>query len=135
MPFLFNRRPKTQKPTDSAAHLKTGQYGEALAEKYLLEQGLRIIARNQKNRYGEIDLIAESDNLLIFVEVRTRKHRSLVSALESITPSKLQKWQRASLAYLQEHHLHHRDCRFDVIAITYQQQHYDIEWLKDVMQA
>lgn len=112
--------------------LKIGNKGEDIAANYLQKNGLKIINRNIKNRYGEIDIIAKQNNMLIFVEVRTRKKDSLVSAVASINYQKQQKWQKASQFYIQQNNWN-GDCRFDVVAITYQNNDYQIEWLINVL--
>ena len=71
-----------------APHLLRGQAGERRAAAYLKAQGLSIVANNIRSRYGEIDLIARDGAVLVFVEVRSRRAGSQVSAAASITPGK-----------------------------------------------
>ncbi|WP_072281415.1 YraN family protein [Rappaport israeli] len=116
-----------------APHLQKGQHGEQLAHRYLKQQGLTIVAKNVRNRYGEIDLIAQDNQSLVFIEVRLRQHNALVSACQSIDPRKQQKWQKAAQHYLQTHYRQPPDCRFDAICITeHPKQAPQIDWLKGI---
>ncbi len=116
-----------------APHLYRGLQGEQLAAKYLQAQGLTIVAKNVRYRYGEIDLIAKDKQTLVFIEVRIRQAQALVSAAESITPSKQKKWRLAAQQYLQTHYTQPPDCRFDAICISINsQQKTHIDWLKGV---
>ena len=63
---------------------KTGGEGEKRVANYLRQQGFAIVKRNYTCRYGEIDIIAENDEYILFVEVKTRKKDSLVSGEESV---------------------------------------------------
>jgi len=65
--------------------------GEEAARKYLEDKGYEIIEQNYHTRYSEIDLIVKKDNILIFVEVRTKKNSAFVSPEESINQKKLKK--------------------------------------------
>ncbi len=65
-----------------------GKRGEQYAAQYLTEHGYTIRARNWRCRMGEIDLVTEKDEVLIFVEVRTRRGDRLGTPEESITPAK-----------------------------------------------
>ena len=56
---------------------KLGDTGENIAEKYLKRNGYYILGRNYKNRYGEIDIIAKEDDILVFIEVKTKLNNSL----------------------------------------------------------
>lgn len=97
--------------------LETGRRAEQLAELYLGKQGLRLRKRNYRCRGGEIDLIMEHGNTLVFVEVRYRTHRTFGGAVESIDRRKQQRLIHAAQHYLQRHQ-DDVPCRFDVIAIS-----------------
>ena len=72
-------------------NLKTGRIGEQLAKEYLLKNNYEIIDENYKTKYGEIDLIFEKNNQLVFVEVRTKKNETFGSPEESLDKKKLRK--------------------------------------------
>lgn len=92
-----------------------GKMAEQKALNYLQAQGLTLITHNFHCRRGEIDLIFITDNTLIFVEVRLRRH-TLVSAAESITPQKQQRIVQCAQYFLTQHpHYQHCNLRFDVV--------------------
>lgn len=93
-----------------------GLAAEKLAETYLLKQGLRLKSRNYHCRYGEIDLIMQAADTLVFVEVRLRKNKQFGSAGDSITPQKQQKLLLTAQHYLQQHG--EQACRFDVVLLS-----------------
>lgn len=95
-----------------------GDVGEAIAEKYLLSKGAKILARNYTVRGGEIDLIAELNDTILFVEVKLRRSDTFGSAYEAITPAKQKHIARAAKIYLQKNGLlDKRFARFDAILI------------------
>lgn len=95
-----------------------GQETEQQALNFLQQQGLTLIARNYHCRRGEIDLIMDDQQTLVFIEVRYRKNAHFGSSTESITAAKQQK-----IITTAEHYLQHKvkgqipACRFDVVAI------------------
>lgn len=96
-----------------------GAKAEDAAAIFMQQQGYQLVAQNFNTRFGEIDLIVQRVNQLVFVEVRQRKANSLVSALESITVAKQRKIIKAAQGFLQQHpQYHNHNCRFDVIACT-----------------
>ena len=95
-----------------------GDVGESIAEKYLVSKGARILARNYTVRGGEIDLIAELDDTILFVEVKLRRSDRFGSAYEAITPAKQRRLSFAAKVYLQKNGLWDRKfARFDAILI------------------
>ncbi|UTA48855.1 YraN family protein [Simiduia sp. 21SJ11W-1] len=98
---------------------KPGAEAEALAEAFLKNQGLSLLARNFNVRGGELDLIMDHQGTTVFVEVRLRTNKAFANALESITASKQQKLQLAAQHYLaQTPQRQQTPCRFDVIAFN-----------------
>lgn len=96
-----------------------GEYTENLACQYLEENGYKLIERNFSCRFGEIDLIMQHNNNIIFVEVRYRHNNNYGSGAESITTSKQSKIIKTASVYLQQHDkLNNYPARFDVISIT-----------------
>jgi putative endonuclease len=94
-----------------------GKLGEQLAASYLQKHGYRIIERNFKARYGEIDIICTKDNTLIFVEVKTRIGEKFGKPEESVTARKLREIVKAVQYYkLTRDHLPEA-LRIDVMAI------------------
>jgi putative endonuclease len=96
---------------------RLGQWGERLAEKHLLDKGYTISERNVRTPYGEIDLVAESGGVLVFVEVKARSSAMFGFPETGLTPAKRTHLLNAIQAYLQEHPEIENDWRVDVIAI------------------
>lgn len=96
---------------------KGAEYEDA-ALRFLQNQGLRLVARNYRCRGGEIDLIMQQDDYLVFVEVRFRAGRSYGGAAASVTRTKQQKIRMTASHYLQTHGFNESQqaCRFDVVA-------------------
>ena len=93
-----------------------GDWGEALVEKYLSERGCRIVEREWRCRFGEIDLIAEQEGTLLFVEVKLRSNLRYGMPRESVTAKKQEKLRSAALLYLSMHGLD-APARFDVAEV------------------
>jgi putative endonuclease len=96
---------------------RKGQTAENIARDHLIKNGLRFIESNFHSRYGEIDLIMQHLNTLVFIEVRYRKDLNYGGALESITPNKQQKICKTALFYMQKKGKEF-NTRFDVVALT-----------------
>lgn len=95
-----------------------GRWGENLAEKYLTQKGYNILARNLRSEYGEIDILAENEGVLAFVEVKTRTNLVFGNPESAITPRKLAHMRAAALAYIQNHPAYDDLAwRVDVLAI------------------
>lgn len=95
----------------------SGAAGEDRAAAYLTEKGFRILARNYRSRFGEIDIIAEDGKYILFAEVKTRKSSSLVDPAEAVTAAKRTRIAKTALLYLQRHPTGLQP-RFDVIAVV-----------------
>ena len=80
-----------------------GDLGEAAAARALEGAGVRIVERNARTRYGEIDLIGRDRRGWVFVEVKTRRRGSFVSAVEAVDGKKLARLRGLSLAWAGEH--------------------------------
>lgn len=108
-----------------------GQEAEDLAFDYLKQQGLRLLARNYLCRCGEIDLIMQDRQELIFIEVRHRKQIIYGGGLESITFEKQRKLLNCAKYYLQQK-MRTQPCRFDLIAINGHLIISNIRWVKNI---
>jgi len=107
-----------------------GGEGELRAASYLASRGLAILARNFRTRLGEIDVIAQDGEVLVFVEVRLRSSGSFGGALESITPHKQRRIRAAANLYLSRLGRMPR-CRFDVVLI----EEGEVRWLRAAFEA
>ena len=95
---------------------ETGDAGESACVKYLKRRGCKILARNYRKPYGEIDVIALDKGVLCFVEVKTRRVGSMTQPYEAVTLQKQQRLIRAAQIYLAESKTD-RPCRFDVCEV------------------
>jgi len=95
-----------------------GKQGERLAAEYLARAGYKIVARNYRSRLGELDLVAEEQGVVVFVEVKTRRDGAAVSPFEAVTRAKRRQIARVALDYLARHCQGERATRFDVVAVT-----------------
>lgn len=114
-----------------ALPVEKGRIAESGAERFLARNGLEVIARNFRRRFGEIDLVAREQDMLVFVEVRKRSHQGFADGAESIDRRKRQRLLRTAEAYLQQTRWR-GPVRFDVIVLD---AHDRIEWLQDAIQA
>jgi putative endonuclease len=95
----------------------TGKLGEDLATVELWHQGYAILARRYRTRYGEIDIVAQDGETIVFVEVKARRTDRCGTAAESVTPWKQRRIAAMALDYLAWSGRHDSPCRFDVVAI------------------
>ncbi len=114
----------------------SGQQAEELACQYLQKHKLKLITQNYHCRRGEIDLIMQDQQTLVFVEVRFRKNARFGSALESIDHKKQVKIIITAEHYLLQSKHDYFDYRFDVIAIMPSQNsdQAEITWIKNAFQ-
>lgn len=101
-----------------AGHNELGKEGESMAADWLASQGYRILHRNWRHSYHEIDIIAEKDNSLHFVEVKARTESPLGHPEDSVTRKKFKHLQRVADEYLQQHP-GHPWIQFDILAIIF----------------
>ncbi|PID38466.1 MAG: YraN family protein [Proteobacteria bacterium] len=108
-------------PTDPS-RTELGRRAERLAAQLLLREGYRLLDRNYRIQSGEIDLIAEEDQILCFVEVRSRQNTELGHPLETINHRKRRRLLRAADHYLATQLASKRPpfTRFDVISVVYE---------------
>jgi putative endonuclease len=95
----------------------TGIFGEKLACDFLGKNGYHILETNYRCRGGEIDIIAQQEETLVFVEVRTKISRQFGSPEESITPAKMERLRTVAAHYGQNHDNLPASWRIDVVAI------------------
>ena len=117
----------------------SGADAEKLAQDYLQQQGLKLLAKNFRTTRGEIDLIMRDNTHLDFVEVRFRQRSDFGSAEESITQQKCQRLTAAALAYMQSQKLTNKlSARFDAVAISPPPENsatgFSINWIKNILQ-
>ncbi len=101
---------------------------------YLQKQGLKLITRNYQCKMGEIDIIMQDKDMLVFVEVRYRCKGRYGDGLDSVTYSKQRKLIRTANYYLVSKRLYNQvACRFDVVAIGLDKGKVTIDWVKNAL--
>jgi len=95
----------------------TGNKGEDYTCDFLVEKNFKIIERNYRYGHGEIDIVAKDKNVLVFVEVKTRKNLEFGEPISAITRGKQRQIRKIAEAYLIEHGISDIDCRFDVVGV------------------
>ena len=98
---------------------REGNRGEDLAVDFLMKKGYRILERNFRFERGEMDIIAEDDTMLVFIEVKARRSSLYGDPIDAVTVSKCSQLRKIAEGYLFTHNIDDRACRFDVIAIDY----------------
>lgn len=101
-------------PADSR---RRGDRGEECAARFLEEQGFSIVARRFRSRFGEIDLIAQRLDLLLFVEVKTRSTHTFGTGAEAVLSAKKKRIEKTALYYLATRGSGKERVRFDVIEV------------------
>jgi putative endonuclease len=109
----------------------TGEIGEALAADYLSRSGYRIVARNYRCRFGEIDIVAREGDTLVFVEVKSRRSGAYGDPLLAVGHSKQKKISRIALHYLSEKGLGQCPARFDVVAVQWRPEGPRVELIRN----
>ena len=95
-----------------------GNDAEKMVADYLTGHGFSILVRNYRKQYGEIDIIArDRNNILSFLEVKTRTSQSYGAPQEAVHPRKQAQISRVALEFIQRYNLENYPARFDVIAI------------------
>lgn len=113
--------------------VELGKEAELFAAQMLKAKGLILLEQNVNFKVGELDLVMRENDTLVFVEVRRRNNNKFGGALGSITSTKQKRLTRAALAYLQRKKLMDKvPCRFDLVAITDTNGHFEAEWIKNI---
>jgi len=111
-------------------HLLRGEKSEQLACQYLLKQGLHLVDKNFRCKYGELDLIMKDSETLVIVEVRFRKSNKYGGALESISKKKQSRIITTTQYFISSNKINSQ-VRFDVITMSSDT---DINWIKNAFQ-
>ena len=101
-----------------APHLREGRRGERIACRHLLRQGFDVLARRFQGRYGEIDIIGFDQQLLVFVEVKTRASREFGDPWEFVDWEKQQRLRRVAEEFIARYDLGQYAYRFDIISVV-----------------
>jgi putative endonuclease len=110
--------------------MNKGEAAEQLACDYLQKQGLHLLEKNYRSRQGEIDLVMQQGDSLVFIEVRQRSNTRFGGAAASVTTKKQEKLRLTALHYLQ-HKAPRANARFDVVAVQGDNNQQHIEWIRN----
>lgn len=114
------------------APARRGAAAECSAAEHLARAGLRLLARNYRSPFGEIDLIMQEGATLVFVEVRLRARSDYGLAAETVDRRKQRRLRATAEHYLQRQARScNRPCRFDIVAVTPARAGARFEWLRD----
>ncbi len=102
----------------SSRNKEIAKRGEDAAARYLTRRGYEILERNWECFAGEADIIARDEDVLVFVEVKTRRDPSRGFPREAVTRDKRQRYEKIACAYMTEHEFPDILIRFDVIAMV-----------------
>jgi putative endonuclease len=108
-----------------------GKAQEELAAHFLEQNGLKILERNFRYERGEIDLIAEEGEELVFIEVKARQSTIFGAPEDAVTEKKQEQVHAVAEGYLFMHNIDNRPCRFDIMAIEYHNGSATIRHLRD----
>ncbi len=97
--------------------ISLGREGEDRVARYLKQNGYIIVKRNYRERFGEIDIIAENNTYLVFVEVKTRSEGAIVSGVEAVDRNKQFRVYKTGMSFLKRLHIDLIP-RFDVAEVT-----------------
>ncbi|MCB0790423.1 MAG: YraN family protein [Flavobacteriales bacterium] len=103
-----------------AEHLRTGEQGEQAACRFLEGAGYRILARNWRHGRDELDIVARMDDILVVVEVKTRRDERVALPEDAVDQAKQERLFRAAEAYLDKEVDEDLRVRFDVVAVIFE---------------
>ena len=98
--------------------LQFGREGESAALTFLKKKGYRILEKNFRTKVGEIDIIAEQDGVIVFIEVKARASHEFGHPFTAITPAKQKKIIQTAKSFLARKRISDKPMRFDVVALT-----------------
>ena len=107
-----------------------GQFGEELAERFLLKKGYTILDKNVRFQKGEADIIAIEDQKLVIVEVKTRQTAEIGEPWKAVTRSKQRQIIKVANNYILEHGIE-LETRFDIVSIVHNSIRTTVEHIED----
>lgn len=116
-----------------------GRIGEEMVAKFLRSRGYIIFARNHHEKYGEIDIVAENRDIMLFVEVKTRKADSIMNPADAVDYEKQHKLINTARVFLKKAH-YFGAIRFDIAEVTYNvdecgEYHFSLNYIKNAFPA
>ena len=114
------------------ANKEFGDWGEQIAVDYLISNKIKVIGRNIRTRYGEIDILGQKDGIIIFFEVKTRRTEEFGNPEDAVDYKKREHMKNSALDYMQSNLDLEMDWRIDVIAIFVGENNkLQIRWVKN----
>lgn len=110
-----------------------GRRGEEVAIQYLLSRDYKIIERNFRTRFGEIDIIAKEKNELVFIEVKTRSSGQYGEPCEAVDDRKIKHILRVAEYYIYIKRVRNIYIRFDVIEVKVSKEKFEVNHIKQVL--
>ena len=110
-----------------------GKDGENIAAAFLKKKGFRIIEKNYRTAFGEIDIIAQDRDVIVFVEVKTRSDTAFGYPFEAVNPKKREKIRKVALCFMKRQKKE-SPARFDVMSITRARGETRIEHIQDAFE-
>lgn len=114
-----------------------GKKGEDITADFLKKHGFIIFKRNYHSRFGEIDIVAEKDDLLVFVEVKTRVQDNMVSPAQAVDFHKRERMRLTAKTFLNKTFIDYK-CRYDVSEITVRMENgeykYSLNYIKNAFE-
>jgi len=111
--------------------IELGRYAEDMAVRFLRKNGYKILERNYKSVFGEIDVIAKDGESTVFVEIKSRSSPLFGPPYLRVTKRKKENIIKSAISYLKRYGLIDRECRIDVVSISLDEEPYSIELIKD----
>ncbi len=112
-----------------------GNDAESIAQHYLEQKGYRLVQANFQCRMGEVDLIMQKGNLLVFVEVRSRSSQTYGTPVETVNRTKQEKIRKTAAYFLYRNPKFETCyCRFDVVSVLWKNGTAKVSWLEDAFQ-
>ena len=106
-----------RRPSRGERNRALGRYGERLAERHLVGQGMVVLDRNWRCPDGELDLVLREGRVLVVCEVKTRSSLEFGTPHEAVTPAKLARLRRLAARWLSEHDVSLPEVRIDLVAV------------------
>lgn len=110
-----------------------GDKGEVVIQEFLKKQKFKIVAKNYRSKWGEIDIIAQKKDVISFIEVKTRKN-SYFPISQVVNYSKQQKIIKTAKMYILRHNIYDKLCRFDVATVLLENNYYNIDYIENAFQ-
>ena len=114
--------------------LELGRFGEELALKKIKRLGYKKIIRNYRCPLGEVDLIASDGDTLVFIEIKTRRGKSIYYAKEAVDAKKKRQLSKVALAYMKSNNCCEVEARFDVVAVNVDGRRTQIEVIQNAFE-